>query len=288
MHNIEQTSHVIRSLSGLANYHGLVVGVSDEYRGLFVRGPGGDKFHDFSNFPKGISYKDQKKIKPDHESISLISQENKDYLLAFPSLSKPTRDEMSCFHISKAEDQLQIHSESILKLPGLFLALQGQNEVNIEGHLFDQSYIYLLNRGNEKAASELIMIANKTLWFENILNKKIDTEFNYVPYRKPVDLGYYEDYPIHWTEGIWQQDGIIVFLATVEKTDNAYDDGEVLASFIGQFDVKAHKLVNIKKFIDGKKAEGICLWNSRYLVAIDSDSPEIANEFYSLPLNVLK
>ncbi len=93
---------------------------------------------------------------------------------------------------------------------------------------------------------------------------------------------------MHWTDAIWINESTFLFLATVEQTENAYDDGEVLASFIGKFDIETRTLVSIKKILDGKKAEGICKWKSRYLIAIDSDSPENFNEFYSLPFSVLE
>jgi hypothetical protein len=286
MHSIEKTSHAIRSLSGLVDYHGLVVGVSDEYHGLFVRGSGDDKFYNFSEFPSSASYKEQKKFKPDQESISMVSVEGKDYLITFPSLSKPNRDELGVFQVSIASSGLQIHSHKRVKLGKLFRQLQG-NEVNIEGTIFFGEDLLLLNRGNQVSGSELITISNGPSWIKDVSVKDNDSAFSYAFSKASVDLGQFQEHAIHWTEGMQETASTILFLATVENTDNAYDDGVVLASFIGRFDIQSQKVLNIKKVLDSKKAEGICRWNSRYLVAIDSDSPEMINEFYSFPQDVL-
>ena len=44
MSKTEKTAEVIRSLSGLVTYQGLVVGISDEFQGLFVRDAANDHF----------------------------------------------------------------------------------------------------------------------------------------------------------------------------------------------------------------------------------------------------
>tara|TARA_B110001454_G_scaffold219111_1_gene250044 strand:- start:49709 stop:50575 length:867 start_codon:yes stop_codon:yes gene_type:complete len=287
MHNIEKTSNVIRSLSGLVNYHDLVIGVSDEYHGLFVRGPDGDRFYNFSGYPAHLSYKDQKKIKPDQESISLISFEGREYIIAFPSLSKPNRTEVGIFHVSYSNGQLQIHSHKRFQVGKLYNELVGNREVNIEGHILFGDDLLLLNRGNQTSCSELVSIKNGMSWLEYVVGRSSDKDFSYIVSKANVDLGQFQGHPIHWTDALRDKDDMILFLATVEKTDNAYDDGVVLASFLGRFDVKTHQVLEIKKIIDAKKAEGICHWQSRYLVAIDSDSPEMVNEFYSFSQDVL-
>jgi hypothetical protein len=286
MHNIEKTSKVIRSLSGLVDYQDFVIGVSDEYHGLFVRGPEKDQFYNFSEYPASITYKEQKKIKPDQESISLVSIDGKDYVIAFPSLSKSNRDELGVFHIFPEDAQLQIHSHRLFKLEKLFKQLQGR-EINIEGHVLFGNDLLLLNRGNETSGSELITVSNGPSWIKNAVTKDSDNDFDYLFSKATVDLGRFDGHPIHWTDGMQDTDHTMLFLASVEKTDNAYDDGVVLASFIGRYDIKTNTVLNIKKILDSKKAEGICRWNSRYLVSIDSDSPEMINEFYSFPHNVL-
>lgn len=288
MLNKEKTSSIIRSVSGLVNYHDLVVGVSDEYHGLFVRGPRGDQFLNFSNYSAEVTYQEQKKLKPDHESLSFVCQDGKDYLMAFPSFSKSNRNEVGWFQVEKVEDYLKIRSEAVFKLPKLFSSLQDHREINIEGHLFFDDQVLVLNRGNQKNKSELIQWSGRSAWLDTLVHAKSDELFDYSISRVEVDLGFYEGYPIHWTDGIWEQDRTILFLATVEKTDNAFDDGEVLASFIGRFNVSTRKMISITKILDHQKAEGICRYNSGYLIAIDSDSPETVNEFYSLPLDILK
>lgn len=287
MHKKEKTTTTIRSLSGLVNYQGFVIGVSDEFYGLFVRGAEDDVFHNFSNFPEGISYKEQKKLKPDFESLSLVTIDGRDLLIAFPSLSKPNRDSVGIFEVSVKNEQFQIQSHRKYRAERLLTLLsESSNELNIEGHVFLDNKMFLLNRGNQKTENEFIKIENGTDWLRHAINQTSDAGFHYTISRDFVNLGDYDGHPIHWTEGIWDEQSIL-FLATVEKTDNAYDDGDVLASFIGRFDFKSNKILGLQKILDFKKAEGVCRWQSRYLVCIDSDSAEMANEFYSLPLDVL-
>ncbi|GEM_PF-2745506 len=287
MHKKEKTTHAIRSLSGLVNYHGFVIGISDEFYGLFVRSAKEDVFYDFSNFPERISYKDQKKLKPDFESLSLCTIDGKDFLIAFPSLSKPNRDCVGVFEVSVENEEFQILSHKKYNVKQLLTVLSKlSTELNIEGHIFLNNQIVLLNRGNQKTDNEFVKIENGQDWLRYAINQASDFDFQYTISRNFVNLGNYEGHPIHWTEGIWDAESIL-FLATIEKTDNAYDDGDVLASFIGRFDFKSNKIINLEKILDFKKAEGICRWQSRYLISIDSDSAEMANEFYSLPLDVL-
>lgn len=287
MHKKEKSADIIRSLSGLVNYRDLIVGVSDEFHGLFVRGPKSDSFHNFSAFPEHLEYREQKKLKPDYESLSVVTVENRDYLIAFPSLSKKNRDLVGIFQISAVADQLVIHSQKVFRASKLLnLLSETSTELNIEGHIFYQNQLLLLNRGNEKSKNEFIVINSGTDWCANAITQNVDESFNYTFTRQFVDLGMHDGHPIHWTEGIWERDSIL-FLATVEKTDNAYDDGEVLASFVGRYDFKSGQVLGVKKILDAKKAEGICRWRSRYLIAIDSDSADMSNEFYSIALDVL-
>lgn len=286
-HKKEKTADTIRSLSGLVNYKGFVIGISDEFYGLFVRSRQYDIFHNFSKFPDGIGYFEQKKLKPDFESISLVTYQGKDFLLAFPSLSKPNRDQVGLFQVSVVENQLKIHSQKKYKIGQLLSLLSKTSaELNIEGHIFHSDQLFLLNRGNQNMANEFINIERGQRWLHSAIEHDSDVDFSYSMTKNCVDLGAFQGHLIHWTEGIWDGDSIL-FLGTVEKTDNAYDDGDVLASFLGRFDFKSNKVLGLKKILDFKKAEGICRWESKYLVAIDSDSAEMSNEFYSLQLGVL-
>jgi hypothetical protein len=285
MHSKQNSSNLIRSLSGLANYNGLVIGTSDEFNGLFVRNGREDKFYNFSTQIGTLDFKEQKKIKNDHESLSIVSVMRKDFAFCFPSLSKPNRNQVGIFNIEFVQNQFYIRSHRYFEISKLLDLLKP--EVNIEGHFLYNNTLHLLSRGNQSAPSELIKIENGNLWTEESLGQSSDKYFDYKITRQSVCLGSVDGHPIHWTDGFHEKDSTFVFLGTVEKTSNSYDDGDVMASFIGRYDTSKKQVTANKKILDFKKAEGICRWNSEYLVCIDSDSAEMSNEFYSLPLDIL-
>ncbi len=288
MYCIENPTALIRSLSGLVNYQGLVLGVSDEFKGLFMRNGEHDSFFDFSAVSANLDYRERKKIKPDHESISLIKGNNQDYVMSFPSLSKSHRNEVSIFQVNRDGAEFRIASERTFKVTSLLEKLsQSGRELNVEGHFFNGQNLFLLNRGNESTGNELIRLKGAQDWQTVALSRESDHGFEYEINRYDVDLGSYEGHSVHWTDAMKETDSTLIFLATIEKTNNAYDDGEVLASFMGRYDYQTRRVVKMRKILDSKKAEGICLWNSRYLVCIDSDSAEMGNEFYSFSRNYI-
>lgn len=285
----EKTSSIIRSISGLVAYQGLVIGVSDEFEGLFIRDGQKDVFISLSDSNShSLGYLERKKIKQDHESISLSFLAGENYLIVFPSLSKLNRNQAGVFKIKPSSCGTPQFAEKRFNLDQLFRRLtKDKKEINIEGHFFSGENLFLLSRGNETIDNQLICIENGLSWLKYAVTNENDQEFNYSLTSCKVDLGWWEGRSIHWTDGVYESPSNLIFLATIEKTENAYDDGDVLCSFIGRFDFRAQRVVKIKKILDFKKAEGLCVWNSRFLVSIDSDSPQMCNEFYSFPLNFL-
>ncbi len=290
----ERPTTVIRSLSGLVNYQGLVIGVSDEFYGLFVRDYEKDQFFSFETDEfKKLTYLQRKKTKLDHESISIFKFSGDDYLIAVPSLSKTNRIQagiVKCIPPITSSNGL---FEKTFTLEGLLSTLSaGNREINIEGHFFcknrfGKDSLFLLNRGNQSAPNELIQIQNGSSWLETAVRDASDNNFKYSIERQQVDLGTFEGNRIQWTDGLFENGSQFLFLATIEKTSNAIDDGDVLCSFLGRYDFITRRVLAIRKILDFKKAEGLCIWNSRFLVCIDSDSEEMSNEFYSFPLNLI-
>ncbi|MBL7545192.1 MAG: hypothetical protein JNL11_15345 [Bdellovibrionaceae bacterium] len=287
MWTLEKSTNIIRSLSGLVNYQGLVIGVSDEYHALFVRGDDGDHLFDFSGHPLDMEYLERKKVKLDHESISLQQRNGQDFVFTLPSFSKPNRNQIGVFHIQNFQGRLEIKSTRTFSCDVLLHNLSSSCQLNIEGHFQSQGQMYLLNRGNQSQGNELIKIQNADQWILQVLNSDSDKDLVYAISRFPVELGSFDGYALQWTDGIYETESTMIFLATVETTLNAYDDGQVLGSFIGRYNYQNNQVVTVKKILDGKKAEGICMWNSKFLVCLDADSSEMTSEFYSFPLTIL-
>ncbi len=290
----EKQTTLVRSLSGLVNYQGLVIGVSDEFYGLFVRDIENDQFFSFETDEfKNLNYSQRKKVKMDHESISIINILGNDYLMALPSLSKVNRTKAGIIKCVPPITASSAFVEKTFRLDALLTAIAiGNKEINLEGHFYcketaSEGSVFFLNRGNQFTSNELIQIQNGARWLETAVLGDSDDGFNYLIERHEVDLGTFEGNRIQWTDALYENGSQFLFLATIEKTANAIDDGDVLCSFIGRYDFKTRRVLAIRKILDFKKAEGLCVWNSRFLVCIDSDSKEMSNEFYSFPVNLL-
>ncbi|MCK6599592.1 MAG: hypothetical protein L6Q37_14605 [Bdellovibrionaceae bacterium] len=272
------------SLSGLVNYDQKLWGVSDENYKLYEINLDSVKEYCFDQnlqvHLESMEYKQKKKVKPDFESISLFKRWNKEYFFLLGSFSGELRNKLYFLDmpslILSAVFEAQIMSTTVLNKPTNF---------NIEGHFFKEQQLYLLNRGNEHSSSSLISLSD----FENKLNfqmnknssavisKKIELSINTIT---DVFIGEFEGYQIHWTEALLKNQKEIYFLATVEKTTNSFDDGQVLASFVGLFDIENLNVLRMYKILDGEKAEGMAILGDRMYFCIDTDNPHRFSELF--------
>lgn len=153
------------------------------------------------------------------------------------------------------------------------------DELNIEGALFDDEKWLLFQRGNG-ANSKNGIIKTKSLKLE------CHTEFFEVPLPKIKHV------ETSFTDAILVDDKIY-FLATAEDTTSTYDDGEILGSIIGRMDSQTFEIELTQKISDTQKFEGLTLYKKteteiQFLLCEDNDSDLLETNIYQLSLKLVK
>lgn len=169
--------------------------------------------------------------KPDFESLELIGD---DELVAFGSGSKSPQRNVFLHILLK--DPLKIEQYDLTEFyDGLRnLKIMQNSELNIEGVAFNDHYLFLFNRK------------------KNIIFKFNFSAFiNYVKKKAPFPKFEIQEFTLPKINGIeagfsgatvLRKNSKIIFTASVEDTTNAYDDGEILGSFIGMIDIDSNAI----------------------------------------------
>lgn len=178
---------------------------------------------DTLDFASGRMAKD---IKPDYEVLELINEHE---LVIFGSGSKsPQRNRMIRVLLKNEPivEQYEI-SEFYEKLQSL--ELWKASALNIEAAAYKNNKIYLFNRNQPLVISfdysELLAYIQKKDSFPTY-----DIIRFQLPELRGVSAGFSGAVAM-------QNEDKIIFTASVENTDNAYDDGEILGSFIGVLNI---------------------------------------------------
>jgi hypothetical protein len=264
-------NQVLSGFSGLVNHNDSYFGIRDNSNFLY-------QFDQEMNLVRKTKVLDidlpenpslLKKVKPDFESLLIVSKKE---LLIIPSGSKQNRVIGALVKVSK--DGF-VEKVSVINFKKLYDALLNKvGKVNIEGAILKNNQIILIQRGNStKSKNALIFLSNKLGFLaENILDIKY-----------PV-LPYENNYPYTFTDAIISNKGEIIFLAVVEQTENAIDDGAISGMMVGTMDFEGNILKKQKLALD-IKFEGISYKinsNSDYLIISDSDDDTKASDVYQL------
>ena len=214
-----------------------------------------------------------KKDKFDFESIALKG--NKLHLLGSGSTSK--REKRMIYNLKSKEVVEKDLSKLYQNLKET--ASIADDELNIEGALFDDEKWLLFQRGNG-ANSKNGIIKTKSLKLE------CHTEFFEVPLPKIKHV------ETSFTDAILVNDKIY-FLATAEDTTSTYDDGEILGSIIGRMDSQTFEIELTLKISDNHKFEGLTLYKKteteiQFLLCEDNDSDLLETNIYQLSLKLVK
>ena len=172
-----------------------------------------------------------KSKKPDFEALEMIG---KNEIVVFGSGSKSP--ERNIFIRILLKDPMIIERYDISKLYNNLrnLPLLKDSELNIEATAFRNNQIFLFNR-----KKNLIIKFN----YQDLLTYiKGERDFPepeirqfYLPKINGIEAGFSGATAL-------QDEAKIIFTASVENTDNAYDDGEILGSFIGMIDISNNKI----------------------------------------------
>lgn len=178
----------------------------------------------------------RKEDKPDFEALEVISENE---IIVFGSGSKsPQRD--ICLRISLDKmPNVKTYNISYFYDNLRKLKILENHELNIEAIAFHNDQIYLFNRG-------------RNVIFSFSYKKLMEHFEGLIPFPNPKTTLF--DLPkINGIEAgfsgatVFQDKPFIIFTASVENTDNAYNDGEILGSFIGIIDIINNDISNLFK-----------------------------------------
>jgi hypothetical protein len=213
-----------------------------------------------------------KKDKFNFESIALKG--NKLHILGSGSTSK--REKRITYNL----DTEKIVEKDLTKLYKQLkeTASISDDELNIEGALFNTDKWYLFQRGNGANSKNGIFILNDNL--------KDSCNIEFIP----IQLPKIKHIETSFTDAILVEDKIY-FLATAEDTTSTYDDGEILGSIIGRIDCKTFKIDFTQKISATDKFEGLTLHEKSaaeiaFLICQDNDSDILETNIYKLTLDL--
>ena len=214
-----------------------------------------------------------KKDKFDLESV--VKKDNSLYL--FGSGSTPKRQQLFQYEINYKN----IQSTDLSRLYQLFRQMAGLNddELNIEGVVYDEQRWLFFQRGNGLSAQNGIFILHS-----EHLDHRARIEF------LPFQLPSINNVLASLTDAIMinQQ---IYFLAAVEDTTSTYEDGEVLGSFMGRINLADQQINDVWQITDTHKFEGLAFYQQTddeliLLLCEDNDSDELSTTIYQLNLTL--
>lgn len=223
--------HSISGASGIVSYkeHFYVIGDDSPYLHKLDKDfKVVDKFVIF-NAEVGVE-KIKKSLKPDFEAMELI---NENEILIFGSGSKsPERDLFLKISIEQPHKVISYKVTEFFDKLRALPALEGK--LNIEAMAFHKNKLYLINRNTN---------AILTYPFDELM-KYFDGKGTYpepevavfkLPNIKGIEAGFSG-------ATVLTKQGKLLFTASVENTDNAYDDGAILGSFVGVIDISGSTL----------------------------------------------
>lgn len=240
--NITQTLHYdnVPSASGLEMLgdHYYVVGDDSPYLYRLdkdFRLETQEAIFDTTGFGSGRIAKDEK---VDLEGITLLQHQGKPYLLMMGSGSAPARRKAYLYNICGDDicrEGAGVHSARTIDLDKLYQQLEqeadtlGGSLLNIEGVAAGHGKLYLLQRAI--GTGQNVLISYRLSEFIPFLLGEAGTqlpqsEISYfrLPGLKNMQAGF---------SGAYVYDDKLFFTASLEDTNDAYADGEVLGSYIG-------------------------------------------------------
>lgn len=178
-----------------------------------------------------------KSEKPDFESLEMIGE--KEIVVLGSGSKSPQRD---IFIRILLEDPMIIEMYDISDFYKNLknLPIFNDSELNIEATAYRDNQIFLFNRNKNlilqfKYTDLLSYIKGEITFSEPVIK-----EFS-LPKINGIEAGFSG-------ATVLKNESKLIFTASVENTDNAYDDGEILGSFIGLIDISDNIISDIIDF----------------------------------------
>lgn len=233
----------------------------------------------------------RKKLKPDLEAAVIIPStlKTKDQLLLIPSGSKSNRVNGALVNISYFHDKMD---DLVIPVDftHLFDFLKSKvGKVNIEGAVLSNDHLIFFQRGNSKESKNAIIYLKKD-FINKHKGKVVFTKDHFIKVIYP-ELGAINGVAYTFTDAIILNDKI-VYLASAEKTDDAYFDGAISGASVGLLSFNGKILW--KRDIDTtNKFEGISFLSYdnqnqsivNLMIISDADNDNIASAIYKLKID---
>jgi hypothetical protein len=211
----------------------------------------------------------QKVEKPDFEVLCHF----KNTLYVLGSGSTPKRNLMITYHLDTKK--IVQHDLSSFYAKVKSSCKIDDDNLNIEGAIFDGVNWFLFNRGNGNAKKNGVVKI-----YGSDLTKATRIEFTSIVLLKT------DQKLISFTDAILYKNQIY-FIAAAEDTTSTYHDGEILGSYIGSLNAATLSLSFIKQISSNQKFEGISFFkentpNLEFLVCEDRDTEILETVIYKL------
>jgi len=209
--------------------------------------------------------------KPDFEVLCNF----KNTLYVLGSGSTPNRNLLIIYHLITKQVVQQDLSSLYAKVKSSCNI--DDDNLNIEGAIFDGLNWFLFNRGNGNAKKNGVLKV-----YGNDLTKASKIEFSSIVLLKTNQK------LVSFTDAILHKNQIY-FIAAAEDTKSTYHDGEILGSYIGSLNASTLNLNFIKQISPNQKFEGISFFkesttNLEFLVCEDRDTEILDTVIYKLVL----
>lgn len=219
----------IPAVSGLEVYGDRLLMISDNTEGLSISDFSGNLLETIAlEKEKSPIQIIEKKYKSDYEACTIISNENVDYLLLVGSGSKKeNRNKAKLVSLSNNNETANYD------LVEFYSYLRSVNEIeptdfNIEALAYHDNKLYFFNRGTNE-----IFVVKKSAFFDFLKNH--NTEFKFKKYKMEIEP--IEGFSTGVSGATITSNGQVLITASAEKTEDWYNDGEIVGSSIGWFEL---------------------------------------------------
>jgi hypothetical protein len=218
------------SASAIEFYNDRLYVIGDDARNLAILDKQYNLLDSVELFP-GESLRIPKKSKTDLEASTIVQYQNKAQLLVAGSAATPEREYLLLFPLDDLKNHKKISTQQFTHT----LKEAGLKQVNIEGLVSINNIIIFGNRGN-RANPENHLIFVSTGIIDNVEGK--------IP--RLTELNLSEDGTVKGLSGLAYIPSmdLLLFTASIEDTDNAFDDGGIGHSYLGIIHAFSSKMNN--------------------------------------------
>jgi hypothetical protein len=249
----------LAAASGLVNIGSTLYVVADDENHLGVFSADTQAPGDFIRLFEGTLPEKTKKRKAEKRDLETLTQlpafagYAHGALLALGSGSKPNRATGVLLGLD-ANGQVNTAPQHI-DLALLYDDLRNEfDALNIEGAVISGDDLVLLQRGNRCSKNALIRLSVAA--FLNDLTAGYAPRLHRTPTSMTIDLGNVDDVPFSFTDGAALINGVLLFTAVAENTNNAIDDGACNGSAIGIINADG-KIARMERIEPAYKVEGV-------------------------------